>query len=189
MAYLFIGGVVCLIINQSMVFSFVERIGVERGFAGERLQIVLVVLGFINLLPGALAAILQNRLSPFAVGIAGLSLQAVLALILTNGLGFPAFAGPVLFFSAIVLFTHTFLFGALSQVDPSGRSAAATPAMMMAGAAIGPVLGGGLVATLSFGGIGWATLALSAIGVTLMFVARGISTTKALALDASQNHR
>lgn len=180
-AFLVIGGVICLILNQAMVFSFLERIGVARGFASEQVQWVLVALGFINLLPGALAALLQKRLSPFTVGIAGPALQAVLALLLTHSTQFPFFAGPALFYAAIVLFTHTFLFGALSHVDPTGRAVAATPAMMMTGAALGPVVGGGLVAVFGFQGIGWAVLVLAIVAVTLMLTAGRLSARNVIA--------
>ena len=46
---------------------------------------------------------------------------------------------------AAVVFIHTFLFGLLARLDPSGRAVAATPAMLMIGSATGPLLGGTLV--------------------------------------------
>jgi MFS family permease len=48
--------VICLTLNQSMVFAFVERIGAARGFGAGDVQAVLVTLGFVNLLPGRLDA-------------------------------------------------------------------------------------------------------------------------------------
>jgi hypothetical protein len=43
-------------------------------------------------------------------------------------------------FAAVMIFTHTFAFGLLARLDLSGRAMAATPAMLMIGAAIGPIL-------------------------------------------------
>ncbi|KQQ45955.1 hypothetical protein ASF69_07010 [Rhizobium sp. Leaf311] len=180
-AYLTIAAVVCLMLNQSMVFAFIERIAATRGFDASQVQILLVLLGFINLMPGVLAVLLQRRLPALAVGIAGALTQAALALTLTNATIFNAFAAPTLFYASIVLFTHTFLFGVLSRLDPSGRAVAATPAMMMTGAALGPALGGAIVAIIGFEGLGWATFCFSAIAAALlMAVKRNLSHRKHL---------
>lgn len=180
-AYLTIAAVVCLMLNQSMVFAFIERIAATRGFDSSQVQILLVLLGFINLMPGVLAVLLQRRLPALAVGIAGALTQAALALTLTNATVFTAFAAPTLFYASIVLFTHTFLFGVLSRLDPSGRAVAATPAMMMTGAALGPALGGAIVAIIGFEGLGWATFCFSAIAAALlMAVKRNLSHRKHL---------
>ena len=66
-----------------------------------------------------------------------------------------------------MIFTHTFAFGLLSKLDPTARALAATPAMLMIGAAIGPILGGGLVQGLGYGGLGVAAIVIAAIAVGL----------------------
>lgn len=53
----------------------------------------------------------------------------------------------------------------LARLDPSGRALAATPAMMMFGAALGPILGGTLVQTAGYGSLGVAALAIDAAAV------------------------
>ena len=75
----------------------------------------------------------------------------------------------------MVIFTHTFLFGLLSKLDPTGRATAATPAMMMVGSCIGPVLGGAIVAGLGYPGLGWAASAVAAVAVAGMWQVRGRS--------------
>ncbi|AVH45417.1 MFS transporter [Agrobacterium tumefaciens] len=178
-AFLLMGSVMCLMFNQSMVFSFVERIGATRSFDIGQVQMLFIALGFVNLLPGLLAALLQKRLPAVAVVIVGPLLQAVVALVMTNATTFPPFGAAILLYPAVTLFTHTFFFGLLSQVDPSGRAVAATPAMMMTGSAIGPAVGGSIVATIGFEGIGWAALGSSALSVILMlFVQRTLSRQK-----------
>ena len=124
---------------------------------------------------------IQLALAALAVGIAGALTQAALAMTLTNATAFTAFAAPTLFYASIVLFTHTFLFGVLSRLDPSGRAVAATPAMMMTGAALGPALGGAIVAIIGFEGLGLATFCFSAIAAALlMAVKRNLSHRKHL---------
>ena len=64
-----------------------------------------------------------------------------------------------------MIFTHTFAFGLLARLDPSGRALAATPAMIMIGAAIGPVLGGTFAKVFGYGSIGLAAVAVATMAV------------------------
>jgi predicted MFS family arabinose efflux permease len=171
-AWYLILAVVCLLLNQAMVFSFVERIGAAHGFTPQDVTKVLIALGMVNLLPGALAAFLQTRWSPIAVGVAGPIAQAVLALTMTLSTGFTPYAVAVALYVFIVIFTHTFLFGLLAKLDTSGRIVAATPAMMMIGSCIGPALGGGIVQTFDYPGLGYAACVVAAIAVTCMLRAK-----------------
>lgn len=170
--WLVIVAVACLTLNQAMVFSFVERVGAERGFGTDKVQGVLIALGLVNLLPGALAALLQKRLSPTTVGMAGPMLQALLALTLSGSQTFAPYAIASAMYVSIVIFTHTFLFGLLSQLDPSGRAVAGTPAMMMIGSCLGPAVGGGVVHALGYQGLGWAACVVAAVAVALMGMVR-----------------
>jgi predicted MFS family arabinose efflux permease len=68
-------------------------------------------------------------------------------------------------FVAVMIFTHTFAFGLLARIDTSGRALAATPAMLMIGAAIGPVLGGTLVQTFGYSSLGVTALILDAVAL------------------------
>ena len=61
-----------------------------------------------------------------------------------------------------MIFTHTFAFGMLARIDRTGRAVAATPAMLMTGAAIGPVLGGTLVKVSGYGSLGIAAVLIAA---------------------------
>ena len=93
--------------------------------------------------------------------------QALLALLLTASPWVQGYVGAALMFSAVMIFTHTFAFGWLARLDPSGRLVAATPAMLMTGSAIGPFLGGALVAALGYSALGLAALVLGVCGVAL----------------------
>lgn len=151
-----IGVVVCLTLNQSMVFAFLERIGADNNFGVARVNGVLIALGLVNLLPGLLAALLEKKWSPVAVGMGGPICQAALALVMTSSATFAPYAVSASLYVFMVIFTHNFLFGLLSRLDTTGRAAAATPAMMMIGSCIGPVLGGVIVQGLGYQGLGWA---------------------------------
>lgn len=164
-AWFVIAAITCLTLNQSMVFAFVERIGAARAFGADRVQWVLIALGFVNLLPGALAAVLQRRVSPLAVGLAGPIIQAALAVVLSSATTYPPFAMAAAVYVAVVIFTHTFLFGLLSRLDPSGRTVAATPAMMMLGSCTGPAIGGAVVQAFGHAGLGWVACVVALVSV------------------------
>ena len=171
-AWFVIGVVICMTFNQAMVFSFVSQVGLAHGFGQSSVNGVLIALGLVNLFPGALAAMLQSRFSPVAVGFAGPVAQAALALTLTYATTFAPFAVAGAVFVSVVIFTHTFLFGLLSRIDTSGRSVAATPAMMMIGSCTGPLMGGLIVSSFGYPGLGWAATLAAAVAVSLLALLR-----------------
>jgi predicted MFS family arabinose efflux permease len=158
-------GIACMALVQAMTFSFLERVGSDRGFGAAAVGGVLVALSLVNLLPAPLAGLLERRLRPRSVLLAGPVLQALLTAVIMNTTTFEAYAGAASVFAAVVLFTHTFAFGLLARLEPSGRALAATPAMMMTGAAIGPLLGGTIVKAAGYGSLALAAAVLAAVAV------------------------
>ncbi len=167
-AWLAVAGVTLMALNQAITFSMLDRIGVMRGFGQDRVNQVLLVCGFVNLLPAVLAGLLQQRLSAPRVALIAPMLQALLAVIISCSPAFAPYAVAASVFAAVMIFTHTFLFGLIASLDPSGRAVASTPAMMMTGSAIGPALAGSVAMRAGFEGI--AVLAvLVAIAATGAF--------------------
>ena len=165
-------GVSCMAVVQAMMFSFLERIGMDRGFGLQAVNAVLVALGLVNLLPAGLAALLQRRWPAERVVLCGPLAQAVLVLVITQSQQFAPYAAAASVFAAVMIFTHTFAFGLLARLDPSGRALAATPAMMMAGAALGPVLGGTLVKWSGYESLAVAAVLVAACAVACFSQAR-----------------
>ena len=162
-----VAGVSCMGLNQAMMFSFLERLGLDRGFSASAVTGVLIALGFVNLIPAPLAAFLETRVSARAVLVAGPLLQALVIVALTLGSGFAAFAVPAMFLAGVMIFTHTFAFGVLSRLDRSARALAGTPAMLMFGAMIGPILGGVQVQSFGYPALGATASALAVCAVAL----------------------
>jgi predicted MFS family arabinose efflux permease len=160
-----IAGIACMGLVQSMTFSFLERVGTERGFGLEAVTGVLIALGVVNLTPAALAALLETRWAARHVMRVGPVLQALLVVVIMNASTFGPYAVAASVFAAVMIFTHTFAFGLLARLDPTGRAMAATPAMLMVGAAIGPILGGTLVKQMGYGSVGAAALLMAAVAV------------------------
>jgi predicted MFS family arabinose efflux permease len=167
-AWFAILGVACLALNQALIFSMLDRIGVLRGFGQERVNGVLLVCGLVNLLPAAVAGLLQKRVDPVRVALLAAPLQAALALVVTLSPDFLPYALAGSVYPAVLIFTHTFLFGLIARLDPSGRALASTPAMMMTGSAIGPALAGAVVMRAGFEGQALLAVAVGA-AATLLF--------------------
>lgn len=150
-------GISCMTLVQAMIFSFLEGVGMHRGFERAAINGVLIALGLVNLLPAALAALLQKRLAARKVLLAGPVLQLAMAALIMLSPAFGPYAFGAAFLAAVLIFTHTFAFGLLARLDTSGRALTGTPAMLMVGSAIGPFLGGTLVNSF-----GYEVLALAA---------------------------
>ena len=180
-------GVGCLALNQALTFSMLDRIGVLRGFGQDKVNGVLVVCGLVNLLPAAVAGMLQKRLNPVRVAIVAAPLQAALALVVTLSADFLPYALAGAIYPAVLIFTHTFLFGLIARLDPSGRALASTPAMMMTGSAIGPALAGSVAMRAGFGGQALLAVVVGA-AATLCFalVARRAGAPAAAAAPTHQ---
>jgi predicted MFS family arabinose efflux permease len=157
-----IAGVSSLGLNQAMLLSFTERIGMARQFGLENVNAALIAIGLVALLPAVMAALLQKRLEARKVGIVLPLVQIPLALTVTHTHSYALFSAAVSAYVFCTLFTHTFLFGLLAKLDTSGRAVALTPAMLMTGAAIGPILGGTLVVLSGYEAIGYAIAVLAA---------------------------
>ncbi|MEI8635208.1 hypothetical protein P4S72_30450 [Vibrio sp. PP-XX7] len=170
------GVVICITLDQSMVFSFVERGGNLHHFGHKKVEMALIIMSFINLAPGILASLLQKRVSAVAVGITGPCLQALFALSITRTLR-PAFTQCPSRCASHSLFSPTHLFFGLISSRSQWSCGSSTPAMMMIGAATGPLLGGTIVATIGYQGLGWAVAMISCIAVILMVNVHRCSVT------------
>ena len=160
-----VAGIAAMGLVQSMTFSFLERVGSDRGYGLQAVTGVLIALGVVNLFPAVLAAVLEKRWAARSVLLAGPALQAVLVVVIMNSTVFGPYAAAAAVFAAVMIFTHTFAFGVLARLDPSGRALAATPAMLMFGAAIGPILGGTLVKAWGYGSLGLAALVIDGLAM------------------------
>lgn len=162
-----IGGVVFFAITQSMTISFYERLGAFHGFNQGAITAALIIYGVVALIPAPLATLFQYKFKATNIICIAPILQALSVFIITHTNQYELY---VIFGSMMILvliFTHTFIFGLLAQLDPTGRAAAATPAMLMLGAALGPILGGTLVKFYGFTSLGSAAIVLVILQLVL----------------------
>ena len=95
----------------------------------------------------------------------GAALQALLVLTIFGTTTYVPYSIAGSLFVAVMLFTHVFGFGLLARLETTGRVLAATPAIMMSGGAIGPVLGGTLVKFSSYQALGVAAVVMGVLAL------------------------
>jgi hypothetical protein len=157
-------GIVFLQVGNAATLSFVERIGDFRGFGADAVGMLLAVGGLVPLLAPIAAAVLQKRMTPIWVVVCGMLFHGVLSITLSNSSTFAPYAVAYALLTATVVFTHTFAFGLLAQLEPSGRINALTPTMMMTGSAAGPFLGGTIAQFAGFSKVGIGAAICAALG-------------------------
>jgi predicted MFS family arabinose efflux permease len=162
-------GMAIFCMAQSMIFPFIERIGIDRGYPVALVSGVLMAIGFCNLLPTPLAALLERRVHPESAILFGIALHIAIITAITQLPGINTYVVGVALVTTPMLFVHTFLFGLLARLDPSGRAVAATPAMVMIGSTIGPVFGGTLVMAVGYRGLGLGVVLLAAAAAVCFY--------------------
>lgn len=80
---------VCL--SHAMTNSFVERVGVDHGFAREHIAIALFAMAVMSIITGILAAYCENKLSVRSVLIITPILHALMITLLMNSTTFPTY--------------------------------------------------------------------------------------------------
>lgn len=156
-----VAGLCLMSVIQAMSFSFLEQAGLNQGYAVENINAILATLGLINLIISILAGVLQHRIATQWVLKFGPLAQGLLVFVVYTGDNFYAYAISGSLFVSMMIFTHIFAFGYLAKLEPTGRVLAGTPAMIMTGAAIGPILGGTLVKTVGYEGVGYAAIVIA----------------------------
>lgn len=168
-------GIMGMALIQAMMMSFAERIGADRGFALGQIQFALGISGFLAITPSLVASVLERRLPALGVAIGGAALQAPVALMVTRTTGYPEYVVAVILFPFIMLFSHTFVFGHLAKIEPTGRANAATPAMIMMGSATAPLLGGTLVQTSGYPALGLAAAVVAVVSILAFTLSRRLT--------------
>jgi MFS family permease len=145
-----VAGLMGMAMITAMASAFFERLGIASGYRPESINLILLINGILLLTPPILAAILQKYLRVRTVAMAGIIFQALVVIIIYTSSNFWQYALVAWGVGFAAIFTHTFLFGYLAYMDPSGRVVAANPAVIMTGSMLGPFIGGTLVKLFGF---------------------------------------
>jgi predicted MFS family arabinose efflux permease len=158
-------------LTQNGVWAYIAEAAKGSGTDLPLMGRVLAIGAFVNLLAPIIAERFgdgRDRRVPLALGYAGL---AVSVLLITLGLGQAEFIVGAIGLNLCLMFVTPFLLGILAELDSSGRTAAAGPAFFTIGAAIGPALGGVLIATGGIPSLGVVLAAFAAAALLLCYVA------------------
>ncbi len=149
---------VCL--AHAMSNSFLERVGVDSGFPRGHIANALLAMAIVSVLPGLLAAYLEHRVKARTVLFATPILHAIMVAVLMTSTSFPVYVIAMISLPGLMIFMNTFAFGAIADLDRSGRALAAFPASIMVGTAAGPLVGGTLVKSVGYPAVGVGALCI-----------------------------
>jgi predicted MFS family arabinose efflux permease len=181
LAFMGLGG---LMLAQIAVYSFVERIGVWRGFTAAAVSAVLLGAALGSLVAPVLAGTLQRRWPALAVAFVAPLAHGGASFVITHAPSYWPYAlatGAAVF---MIQFIQVFIFALIARLDTSGWAPAATPAVLMMGAAAGPLLGGTVTAQWGFPAVGTIAAAL-ALACSLSFFVIHRSPARAIANGTS----
>lgn len=159
-------GVSMLTLNHAMMFGFIERIGVSNGFTSSQVAGTLISTGLVNLCSAVLAGLFDRRWPAALVMCIGPLLQGAFCFGIAQAPAFWLYAAAAALGTSALTVTHLFAFGFLARQDPTGRAVAATPVMVMAGSATGPLLGGVLAQHAGYGSLGIAAALIGIVSAT-----------------------
>lgn len=145
-----VAGLFFMSLVYSMTMSFVERVGDFRDYGVAFVTAVLSVMAFIKLFPAAIAGLLEHKVEPKTVLLTMPVIQALCCAAIF-AVPVPAvYAIAACVFIGTLIFSHVFAFGLISRIDLSGKSVAASPSVMLAGSAVGPILGGTVITAFGY---------------------------------------
>jgi len=151
---------VLLVGGSSVVWTFVERIGLRTGLSITDIGIILSVAALITLVGPVAAHALNTRAGYIKPVLVGVGAKMVIASILGTVTSATVFILVVPFFNAAMLLAVPFLQALMSLADPKGRFAAAAGASMTLGAALGSYIGGVTVTHLGLSQVGSVAIAM-----------------------------
>jgi predicted MFS family arabinose efflux permease len=150
-----VAGLFFMSLIYSMTMSFVERVGDFREYAPAFITTVISVMAFIKLFPAAIAGVLEHKIKPKTVLLAMPVVQATCCMAIFAVPSPVVYAVAACAFIGTLIFSHVFAFGLISRIDLSGRSVAASPSVMLAGSAVGPILGGTVISAAGYSAVGF----------------------------------
>ncbi len=154
--------------GEGALWAFTERIGAAIGLSGPAIGGLLAATTAAGLIGAGVATWLgtrAGRVRPLALGLLGLA-ASTLAVSYASDTGL--YAGGLLVWGLSFFFVTPYLLGTAAALDPSGRYVAASSGMTSIGIALGPALGGLVVASASNAALGWLVCACALLALALV---------------------
>jgi predicted MFS family arabinose efflux permease len=164
-----IGVFLCLYAAMQGVWAFLGKIGEGLGVPLSDTGDLLAIGALLALAGPIIANRLSTVLNQTRIVTLGLLASAVATLLIAASGQAILFSGAVLMIQIIALYNLTAIFSFLAILDPSGKAAAAAPAAINVGSAIGPLIAGFALAASGFAMLGWFSAGLYALAIFLAF--------------------
>jgi len=161
---------VVMIAGGSVIWTFIERLGLQTGLSLKEIGMILSAAALITLIGPTLAHILNTRVGYKLPVLLGMGVKTALALILGTVSSAVVFMAAVPLFNTSMLFTVPYLQALMSLADGRGRFAAAAGASMTLGASFGAYIGGVSITYLGLGHVGTVAMAILVISIILALI-------------------
>jgi predicted MFS family arabinose efflux permease len=155
-------------VGLDALWAFAERIGRRAGLEPTALGLVLGMASLAVLVAAGLASWLGLRLGRVAPLVLGFGVLAGSAVVLGHARTPGVYVTAVLLLGPGFFFSQPFMMGAMAALDPYGRVGAAAGGAMTVGAALGPGVGGLLVAAGDYAALGWLGAACGLVSLALI---------------------
>jgi hypothetical protein len=157
-------------LTNASVWSYLTSAAARAGIGLTDLSRLLAAGAVVNFLaPLAAAWLGGGRIQPALAFTVGICTLALCVFCVTGPVGPTLFSVGVMFEPFFVMFLVPFYLNQLVQIDPSGKSVAASSAFFMMGAAIGPGFGGVILDTAGPTGLAFAGVTTIALVSLLTF--------------------
>ncbi len=140
--------------RESALWAFSLQIGARTGLSNQQVSSVLGLTGALGLLGAAGAAVLGTRVGRMKPMMIGLFLNAVLSFWVSQTNDPVVFTVVEIVYHAFLFFTVPYLFGMAAELDRHGRLVPIVGGSILMGGAIGPAIGGTLIAWQGYPSIG-----------------------------------
>lgn len=158
---------VVLVGGSSVVWTFIERIGLRTGLSITDVGMILSAAAIITIIGPALAHMLDTRAGYRLPIVVGVGVKILIAGILGTVTSAAIFIATVPFFNAAMLLAVPYLQALMSLADPKGRFAAAAGASMTLGAALGAYVGGVTVTHFGLSHVGTVAIVMLVLVIVL----------------------
>jgi len=158
-------------------WAFVERIGLDVGYSGSEIGMLLSAQAVLGISGPMIASIIGSRFGlkiPLAIGIATSGLVYFVMLLLPTSK--VAYTTSAMFIGCTYFYTLSYLTALAAELDSQGRIVAASGGFLSAGVALGPLVGGYLIEQFGYGVTSWAILGMAVL--TLVFAASSLRSLK-----------
>ncbi|PNV84629.1 MAG: MFS transporter [Desulfobacteraceae bacterium] len=167
-AFFMLAAMFCFALRDMSGWAFVERIGLDVGYSGSEISMLLSAQGIIGISGPIVASIIGSRFGikiPLSIGIITSGLVYFFMLLFPTST--VVFTVSALAIGTTYFLTLTYMLALAAELDTKGRIVAASGGFLSAGAAFGPLTGGYIVEQFGYSTTSWFILGMASL--TLIF--------------------